>query len=167
MRRIVYVALGFLLGALLGGPVSTGRATSAETAGLLSVGIVNTDGAQLHVQIDPRIPPNAVMVYHGSSVVIYNALGATVTPGPVTPTLPAITPTPTRTPTATPGAVVWRATVRKFPRLLVMGQPGGGAQVGAIGYGAVVEIVDERNWWGRVVWPVAGWIDLTWCEVSR
>lgn len=170
-----YVALGFLLGVLLGGPVPTSGASGATTDGLLYVGVVNAGGAHLHVQIDPRIPPNAVEIFYGSNVVIYNVLGATATPGPgvtLTPTRsatpPALTSTPTRTPTptATPIAI-WHATVRKSPRLLVMSQPGGRSQVGAVGYGAVLEIVEERNWWGRIESPVAGWIDLTYCEVTH
>lgn len=166
-RAIVYLALGCLLGAMLNATPSTAGAGAAQT-GLLRVSVINPDRARLHVQIDPRIPPDAVMIYHGSNVVIYNSTSIIATPGPIptnTPTSGTITPTPEST--QTPGAI-WRATVRKFPRLLVMSLAGGsGAQVGAVGYGSVLEIVDERNWWGRIDQPVAGWVDLTWCEVGR
>lgn len=164
-RSIVFLTLGLLLGAVLvAGPSTAGAAQS----GLLRVSVINPDHARLHVQLDPRIPPDAVMIYHGSNVVIYNSTSVIVTPGPiVTLTSPVATPTSAPVATATP-AGMWRATVRKFPRLLVMSRSGGGGtQTGAVGYGTVLEIVDERDWWGRIDQPVAGWVDLTWCEVTH
>jgi hypothetical protein len=83
---------------------------------------------------------------------------------------PTITPTPTSTITPTPTATpaLWgTCLVKKMQLEIKVASNASSTQIGAVGYGALVPIGYEQNWWGHITWPQTGWIDLTYCSLTR
>jgi hypothetical protein len=86
----------------------------------------------------------------------------TITPTPTSTSTPTITPMPTQTP------IIWgTCLVKKMQLEIRSASSSSSAQVGLVGYGSLVPIYAEQNWFGAILWPKAGWLDLTYCNITR